>query len=270
MPAEKQGQAIGKIIGRLLLGATFARPLASGFSDIFSWNAIFIFSAILMAIFACLFYSLLPKRIPEHQLSYWKLLISMPIMLKSYPVLRRRAFYHAMLFGVFCLFWSSVAMLLSSHIFHYSQGQIALFSFAGAMGGFAAPLAGRVADRGWIKQGTAIAIIIVIAAFIIAKISGGHSIIALVISALLLDIGVAGNLVFGQRSLFSFAPEVRGRLNSLYIVIFFLGGAIGSAMTGYLFSHWGWGYITDLGAMVSIVAFIYFLSEVFSNREHNS
>jgi predicted MFS family arabinose efflux permease len=172
LPVEKQGQAIGKIIGGLLLGATLARPLASALADIFSWNAIFIFSAALMAIVACLFYCLLPKRTPEHRLSYWKLLGSMPSILKSYPVLRRRALYHAMLFGVFSLFWSSVAMLLSSHIFNYTQGQIALFAFAGAMGGFAAPIAGRLADRGWIKSGTAIAIIIVIAAFIISKMSG--------------------------------------------------------------------------------------------------
>lgn len=266
LPVEKQGQAIGKIIGGLLLGATLARPLASSLAAMFSWNAIFIFSAVLMAILAGLFYCLLPKRTPEHRLSYWKLLSSMPSILKSYPVLRRRALYHAMLFGVFCLFWSSVAMLLSSHIFNYSQGQIALFAFAGAMGGFAAPIAGRIADKGWIKQGTAIAIMLVIAAFIIAKISGGHSIIELVISALLLDIGVASNLVLGQRALFSLAPEVRGRLNSLYVVSFFLGGAIGSAMAGYLFSHWGWRYIIDLGMVVSMVAFIYFLSEVFSSR----
>jgi predicted MFS family arabinose efflux permease len=264
LPVEKQGQAIGKIIGGLLLGATLARPLASAFADIFSWIAIFIFSAILMAIIAGLFYCLLPKRTPEHRLSYWKLLGSMPSILKSYPFLRRRALYHAMLFGVFSLFWSSVALLLSSHVFNYTQGQIALFAFAGAMGGFAAPIAGRLADRGWIKPGTAIAIIIVIAAFIIAKMSGGHSIIELVIAAVLLDIGVASNLVFGQRALFSLAPEVRGRLNSLYVVSFFLGGAIGSAVSGYLFSHGGWSYITDLGMVVAMVAFIYFLSEVFS------
>jgi predicted MFS family arabinose efflux permease len=173
-----------------------------------------------------------------------------------------------MLFGVFCLFWSSVAMLLSSHVFHFSQGQIALFAFAGATGGFAAPIAGRIADRGWIRPGTAIAIIIVAIAFIVAKVNEGHSIIALVISALLLDIGVAGNLVFGQRALFSLAPEVRGRLSSLYVISFFAGGAIGSAMAGYLFSHWGWSYITDLGVVVAIVAFIYFLREIFSSRSN--
>lgn len=268
LPVEKHGQVIGKIMSGALFGIMFARPLASGLTEIFSWKAVFIFSVIFMAILVGLFYYLLPKRTPKHQLSYWKLLSSMPIIFKSYPVLRRRALYHAMLFGIFCLFWSSVAMLLSNHIFHYSQGQIALFAFAGATGGFAAPIAGRIGDRGWIRPGTAIAIIIVIVAFIIAKISGEHSVIALVISALLLDIGVAGNVVLGQKALFSLEPEIRGRLNSLYVASFFMGGAVGSAMAGYLFVHWGWSYITDLGVVVSIVTFIYFLSEVFSSRSN--
>lgn len=263
LPVEKHGQAIGKIMSGVLFGIMFSRPLASGLAEIFSWHAIFIFSAIFMAIFAGLFYYLLPKRIPAHQLSYWKLLRSMPAILKSYPILRRRALYHAMLFGTFCLFWASVAMLLSSYNFHFSQGQIALFAFAGATGGFTAPIAGRIADRGWIRLATAIAIVIVIVAFIVAKISGEHSIIALVISALLLDIGVAANVVLGQKALFSLDPKIRGRLNSIYVASFFIGGATGSAMAGYLFTHWGWSYIAGLGIIVSIVTFIYFLSEIY-------
>lgn len=266
LPPEKHGLAIGRIMSGVLFGIMLSRPLASGLAEIFSWHAIFILSAILMATLACIFYYLLPKRVPKHQMSYWKLLSSMPIILKLYPVLRRRALYHAMLFSTFCLFWAAVAMHLSSNIFHYSQGQIALFAFAGATGGFVSPIAGRIADRGWIKPGTAIAMIFVIVAFVIARTGGEHSVIALVISALLLDIGIASNVVLGQKALFLLDPEIRGRLNSLYIASFFTGGAVGSAMAGYVFSHWGWSCIADLGIVVAALAFIYFSSGIFSDR----
>ncbi len=262
LPAEEHGMALGKIMSGVLFGIMFARPLASGFAEFFSWRGVFIFSAVFMAALACLLYYFLPLRVPKHQMSYRKLLSSMPTILWAYPLLRRRALYHAILFGLFCLFWSSVAMQLS-HVFHYSQGQIALFAFAGATGGFTSPIAGRIADKGWIRPGTAGAIIVVIVAFVVARIDGGHSIFALIISALLLDIGVASNVVLGQKALFSLKQEIRGRLNSLYIAIFFMGGAVGPAMAGYVFSHWGWSCIASLGVITSTTVFIYFLSELF-------
>lgn len=51
----------------------------------------------------------------------------------------------------------------------------------------------------------------------------GISIALIVISGLVLDIGVAGNMLLGQKVIFSLNPAIRNRLNGLYMTIFFLG-----------------------------------------------
>lgn len=266
-PLEKRGKVVGNVMSGLLLGIMLARPMASWIAGVFNWHAIFILSAILMLIIATLFYRLVPTRVPEQKISYIKLISSLPVILKSYPSLQRRAIYQAVLFGIFSLFWTSIAMLLMGEYHHYSQTQVALFAFVGAAGAVVAPIAGRIADKGRTKIATGIAIILVCVAFLLAKLDHGHSIVLLIISALILDAGIACNLVLGQRTIYSLAPEIRSRLNGLYMSIFFMGGAIGSGFTGYLYAHGEWDYITNTGITVSILLFLYFLTECFKPRE---
>ena len=93
--------------------------------------------------------------------------------------------------------------------------------------------------------------------------------IALVISALILDIGigVACNLILGQRTLYALAPEIRGRLNGLYVAIFFIGGGIGSALSAYLYRAGGWNFITTAGCIVSLFVFFYFVTECLQDKK---
>lgn len=45
---------------------------------------------------------------------------------------------------------------------------------------------------------------------------------------------------------------------------FFIGGATGSGLSGYLYVRGGWNYIANTGIIVAVVAFVYFLSEYFN------
>ncbi len=71
---------------------------------------------------------------------------------------------------------------------------------AGVSGAIAAPIAGRVADRGWSRAGTLLAILAAGGAFLLAGFgqSGTASSLGmLVAAAILLDFGVTTNLVLG-------------------------------------------------------------------------
>ncbi|HLX53097.1 MAG TPA: MFS transporter, partial [Aquella sp.] len=199
IPLEKRGKAVGQVTSGVLLGIMLARPLSSLFAHMFNWRAIFILSTGLMLVTALLLYLTLPQRVPAHKMSYKNLIWSLFTILKSYKILQRRAIYHAALFGIFSLFWTSIAFTLTGEYFHYSQVGVALFAFVGAAGAFAAPIAGQIADRGRTKIATGVAIILVGLACLLARV-GEHSIISLIIAALILDAGVACNLVLGQRA----------------------------------------------------------------------
>lgn len=260
---EQRGQAVGNVMSGLLLGIMLARPIASFVADIWGWQAIFIFSATITTVLAILLAFILPKRTPSPTMNYANLMISLWSLFKTKAVLRRRAFYQACLFGSFSLFWTVIPLWLASH-FHLSQQGIALFALAGVSGAIAAPIAGRLADKGWTKRLTGLAIVIAILSYLLTHIVDDSSSIALallVIAAIALDMAVSGNLVLGQRAIYSLGNEIRGRVNAIFMALFFIGGAIGSALGGWGYAYGGWMFASMLGLSMPILALLYYFTE---------
>jgi predicted MFS family arabinose efflux permease len=157
------------------------------------------------------------------------------------------------------MFWTAAPLLLM-HNFGYSQAGIAAFALVGAAGALIAPVAGRLADRDFGRPGTALSLLSITAAFILAAWGGlvVHSVIALALAGVLLDSGVQANLVFGQRAIYGLAPEMRSRLNGVFMAIFFIGGALGSALTSPILVHFGWQGICTVGIAAPLLALAYF------------
>lgn len=260
---ERRGQVVGNVMSGLLLGIMLARPIASFITDLWGWRAVFTLSAVITAILAGLLALVLPERKPSPTMNYGELLSSLWSLFKTKAVLRRRSLYQACLFGAFSLFWTVIPLWLSSH-FHLSQQGIALFALAGVAGAIAAPIAGRLADKGWTKTLTGVAIVIAALSFLLTHIFEDHSTMALamlVIAAITLDMAVSGNLVLSQRAIYSLGSEIRGRVNGIFMAVFFIGGAIGSALGGWAYAYGGWMLASILGISMPVAALLYYFTE---------
>lgn len=259
-PESSRGQVVGSVMSGLLLGVLLSRPVSILIADHFGWRCVFAVSAALMATLALMMWKLLPSRHPSAQQKYTKLIGSLWMLWHTNPVLRRRAIYQAGLFASFTLFWTTVPLQLAGPTINLSQSGIALFALAGALGVIAAPIAGRIADRGWGRAGTGISLAMVASGFLVAM-WGTESVIALVIASVLLDIGVQVNLVIGQREIYALNADQRSRLNGLYVAFFFVGGSIGSAMASPLFTHGGWTWVTWVGLAIPVLTLALYVSE---------
>jgi predicted MFS family arabinose efflux permease len=260
---ERRGQVVGNVMSGLLLGIMLARPIASFITDLWGWRAVFTLSAAITAILAGLLALVLPERKPSPTMNYGELLSSLWSLFKTKAVLRRRSLYQACLFGAFSLFWTVIPLWLASH-FQLSQQGIALFALAGVAGAIAAPIAGRLADKGWTKILTGVAIVIAALSFLLTHIFEDHSTISLamlVVAAITLDMAVSGNLVLGQRAIYSLGSEIRGRVNGVFMAVFFIGGAIGSALGGWAYAYGGWMFASILGLSMPVAALLYYFTE---------
>jgi predicted MFS family arabinose efflux permease len=191
-----------------------------------SWHLVFGGAAVLMLVLAAVLRRALPLRVPVSSMSYPALMGSLWHLLLGTPVLRRRAAYHAGLFGAFSLFWTVTPLVLASPAFGLSQTGIAIFALVGMAGAVSSPIAGRLADSGHTLPATAIALLLGVIAFALPMFAPASKHVALgllVAASIVLDMGVAANLVLGQRAIFSLGAEVRGRLNGLYFALFFAG-----------------------------------------------
>lgn len=259
---EQRGRVVGNVMSGLLLGIMLARPVASFITSLLGWQAVFVFSAIIIVLLTLLLSRALPARQPQPAMKYGQLILSLGTLLKTFPLLRRRALYQASLFGAFSLFWTTVPLQLANE-YGMSQQGIAWFALAGVGGAIAAPIAGRWADKGLTRILTGVAMIIAVASFGLAYLFQGHStatLILLVIVAITLDMAVSGNLVLGQRIIYSLS-EARGRVNGIFMSIFFVGGAIGSSLGSWSYAHGGWSLTTLIGLIMPLLALGYYLTE---------
>jgi predicted MFS family arabinose efflux permease len=265
-PDSSRGRVVGNVMSGLLFGIMLARPVASFLAHWFGWRSIFVISAVAMAALALVLKRQLPDRQPSTRLSYKGILRSLPGYVRDYPLLRRRAFYHAALFGSFSLFWTGVPLLLVQRPFGFDQRGIALFSLAGAAGALVAPVAGRIADLGLTRPLTGAAISCVAMSFLLCLWAAQiQSVAGLVFAAILLDMGVSINLISSQRAIFALGAETRSRFNGLFMAFFFGGGAIGSALAGWTFDEGGWTLTCWTGVAFGFGALLYYATEFWSS-----
>jgi len=263
-PEATRGRVVGNVTTGLMIGIMLARPAASFITSVSSWHVVYLVSGTAMIVLALVLGWALPRRLPTTDVSYSALLASLGHLISTTPVLRRRALYQAFLFGAFSLFWTTTPLLLAGPEFHMSQRGIAWFALAGVAGAVAAPVAGRVADRGWSRAATGAAMLVSALAFMlthIAEAGSTASLSLLVAAAILLDFGVQGNLVLGYRALFVLGAEYRSRLNGLYMATFFMAGAIGSGVGAWAYARGGWALASGIGFALPVMALIYFATE---------
>ena len=260
-PEERRGRTVGNIMSGLLLGIMLSRPLSSLIANSFGWRSVFGMSAVLLIILTIILWALLPVRKPASHHHYFSLIQSLWSLLRDTPILRRRALYQAALFASFTLFWTIIPILLASPLYNLSQQGIALFALAGALGVIAAPIAGRIADRGHTKPATALSLIAVALAFLLSQLGSSGSLMALVFAGILLDLGVQCNVVLGQRTIYLLGADIRSRLNALYMAIFFAGGAIGSGIASIAYVYGGWSLVAWIGFSFPVIALIFFFTE---------
>jgi predicted MFS family arabinose efflux permease len=263
-PPEIRGRVVGNVTTGLLTGVMLSRPVSSFIAAASSWHAVYKVSACGMILLALLLHRMLPQRLPTARLGYGQLLASMLHMARTNVVLRRRALYQAALFGVFSMFWTTAPLLLAGPAFHLTQAGIAMFALAGAAGAIAAPIAGRVADRGWTRPATAAVMLLTASGFALTRLvdfGSTLSMAVLVIAAIAIDFGVQANVVLGYRALFAQGAEARSRLNGLYMTTFFLAGAAGSAIGGWAYANGGWAWVSWIGIALPLAALIYLATD---------
>lgn len=256
-PENKRGQIVGTVMSGLLFGILLSRPISTLIAGAFGWRGVYGLSAVAMLGVLAMLSVTLPRRKPEHSMSYPGLIRSLWKLLLTTPPLQRRAAYQAMMFGAFSLFWTATPLILQQPPFSLSHVALSLFLLSGAAGAFIAPLAGRLADKGYGDALTFGAIAMVSIGFVLVW-AGGHSLWLLVLAGIILDAGVQMSMLVGQRTIYSLGAHIRSRLNALYLALFFIGGGIGSALSGYAVSHGGHVSVALVGLCFPAITLILF------------
>lgn len=256
---QHRGKAVGIIMSGLLLGILLARTVAGVLAEFGGWRTVYWAASGLLVLLALILYLRLPQYKQVSELKYGQLLASIVVLFVRTPVLRVRAALGAIVFAAFGLLWTSMAFLLASDPFNYSESTIGLFGLAGAAGALMAGPAGRFTDKGKGRLTTSAGLLLLLLSWIPLALSG-YSVAAFVAGVVILDLAVQAVHVTNQSTLYRMMPEARSRLTAGYMTCYFCGGAFGSLLSGYAYSHYGWDGVCYSGAAVSALGLVIWLA----------
>ncbi len=252
-PPSGRGHAVGTVMSGLLLGILLARTAAGFVAEYFGWRTVFGASVVVLLGLAAVIWMRLPKSKPTSTLPYGKLLVSMWHLIVEHPGLREASVTGAFLFAGFSAFWSVLALLLTGAPFHLGPQAAGLFGIVGAAGALAAPLAGKFSDRRGPRAVISLSIVLVAVSFVVFGLSG-TSIAGLVIGVIILDVGVQAAQISNQSRIYALSPEARSRVNTVYMVTYFIGGAAGSAVGAMVWPVFGWVGVSAAGLVFAALA----------------
>ncbi|MEU7642466.1 MFS transporter [Streptomyces sp. NPDC039016] len=267
-PAER-GRTIGTVMTGLLLGILLARTAAGLLAELGGWRTVYWVNAALMLLMAVLLRLRLPALRTTAGLRYPALLRSTLALFAQEPVLRWRAALGALTFAGFSVLWTALVFLLSGPAYGWQESTIGLLGLVGAAGSLAASTAGRLADRGLAHRVTGVSAFLLLGSWglLAAGGAGGAwSLAALLAGVIVLDLAAHAVHVSNQNLVYAIRPEARNRLNSAYMTSYFVGGAVGSALTSMVWGLGGWTGVCVLGAGMAVAVVGVWVAEWLRRR----
>ena len=253
-PLER-GKVIGSVMSGLLFGILLARTISGFIGGSFGWRAMYWLAAVLMLALAIILRRFLPRSYPEATLTYRQVLNSLGNLIVTQPTLREASLVGALLFGGFSVFWTSLAFYLEGAPYYFGSQVTGLFGLVGVIGAAAAPFVGRLADRFSPKSMVGVFILVTLLSYLFFGLLGS-TVWGLIIGVILLDLGVQGAQVSNQTRIYSLVPEARSRLNTVFMVTYFLGGSLGSSLGSYAWNMWKWQGVCLTGGIMIVLGFI--------------
>jgi predicted MFS family arabinose efflux permease len=245
VPHEQRGKAIGTVMTGLLLGILLARTFAGWVAHLDGWRSVYVVAAVTNLIFVPIMYRVMPRMEPRASLNYRQAMRSLWTLFRGEPLLREAGVLGALTFGSFSCFWTTIAYLLDSH-YRMGPAVAGTFGLVGAAGALVAPFAGWLADTRGTRYVVTVAGAVLTASYVWMlltdklHVSTVWHMTALAAGVVALDLGQQMMQVGNQTRIFGLGAQVRSRLNTIYMTMYFAGGAVGSAAAGWAWYRWGW------------------------------
>ncbi|MFF2214353.1 MFS transporter [Streptomyces antibioticus] len=251
-PPGRRATAVATVAAGMSAGILLSRLVGGALADALGWRRMLLVFAALALLGAIAAVRLLPARRPSADRGYLATLGSLPLLLRQHPLLRRAVVCGGLWYFAFNLVWVSLALTLGRPPHALSATAIGLYSLAGLLGFAVLPLTGRLTDRH--APGTVIAASMLVAAAGTALLATGLGSPAVTVLGLaLFDAGCFAAQAANQSRVLALDPGRGGSLSSVYLVLYFVVGSLGTATTAPLLNAVGWRGTTAV-AMAALMA----------------
>lgn len=250
---KERGRIIGTIMSGLLIGILLSRVFSGLIGENLGWESVYLIAGAFIILMGVFLIFRLPQCPSASKMKYTELFRSMISLFRELPLLRETSLLGGLMFAAFNSFWTTLSFLLAGPHYRLGADAAGLFGLVGVAGAVAAPYAGRIAD----KRGPRFTITLGIGAVglsFICFLVFGFQLAGLITGVILLDLGVQSCHVSNFSRIHSISNEARNRINTIFMVSYFIGGAAGSYLGSLSYGRFGWPGVCAVGLLTQLLA----------------
>ncbi len=255
-----RGRNLGYFMSACLCGVLLSRTLSGFLGAHLAWRWVYVLWGLTMWGLALSLSKLLPKEPGSDgesatMRSYLGLVWSLGHMIRERAALRSIALTGSLMYGALSAFWATLAFYLAAPPFHLGTDRIGAFGLLGVGGAVAAGMVGRSLDRISARSVLLVSIAVMVGSFLIMGLAG-PSLGVLIVSVVILDMAAQAANISNQSEIYRRYCDAQSRLNTIFKIFYFVGGALGSALSGLAWQHFGWGGVCAVGVGFLSLAWI--------------
>lgn len=254
---KARGKVMGTLLSGLLVGILLSRTVSGIVASLFSWRMIYLFALVLVAILTGLLYWKMPRTQIKttSSVSYLDSLKSLPYLVKTQRLLREASISGFFMFGTFSIFWSTLIFYISSPVYHWGTFEAGILAIFGLSGAVAAPIVGRLSDSYSERKIVGMGLAMQTLSFVALLVAGSH-LVVLLVAIILLDVGNQFGQVANQTRVQGLGEAASNRNNTVFMFMYFIGGATGSLLGTTMWQKFGWLGVTLTGLAFQLCAYI--------------
>ncbi|OHT93596.1 MFS transporter [Mycobacterium syngnathidarum] len=266
VPNGYRATALGIVTAGISAGIIGGRIAGGWLTDAVGWRGGLLAFALACAVAALVALRALPATASSATNGYLATLRGLPGLYLRFPSLRFAAVRGALWFFAFCAVWAGLAVALAAPPYSYSAERIGLYALAGLLGIVATRIAGTWTDRAGARRvmliGLAVAALgaVVLGAWLSNPVST-------IIGLAVFDAGLFAAQVANQSVVLAIDPTAPAQFNSAYMVVYFVGGSLGTAFGAAAVGWLGWPATTAVTAGAIAAAMVLAAAGQAAGRE---
>lgn len=252
---ENKSRNMGIVLSGLLTGILASRVVSGFVGEWLGWRAMFVVATVIMIVCMVATLVMLPNMKQNFSGTYLGLMRSVWHILTSQRQIRINSIRAAFGFGSMLAIWSCMAFHLAQPPFCAGSDMVGVLGACGIAGAVVASGLGKYVPRFGVRRFSLVGALLQILAWLIAYLMS-DSYIGLIAAIIIVDIGLQCQQLSNQSGCIQAMPIAANRVNTIFMTIYFIGGAVGTFCAGQGWQYLGWIGVCGVGVVFAIISLV--------------